>query len=464
MSAMWSARSGSVTRLVERVGPFALASLLAAVLVVVAAQGMLFAYVAIGLAAFAAVLAVLGTERTGMLMLIGAFFTAPMYKGLAPVGSPITPTDLLFVAGFGLLFPQLLVRRMQLPLMYYAGVTIVFLTGLVASAASQKPGESFMSLGFWMIVMVGLPVAIGLWGPSARMVDVLALTFIGGQMFSLAYGVARGEQAGGRYAGLSTHPNYLAQAGLLAMALLLYLFHRHLRDIKWLLVLIPSAVVVAASIWLSGSRAATVVAAVLILMIPIVERSAVMGFLLAAFVVLTILLLPLIVDMAGEGSSIARLAGDKQSEYSNQARSLGLQEGIDRFFAHPLRGDGIVDLYYIHNNFLEVALSIGVFGLAGYLMVLFVFARPLFGDSEFRRLGYPVWAYIGFGATVPSLYDRSIWAVVALSVVALTVPGSRRSRADDDVGLDASLDEAATPSERAPARQPALATNPGDHR
>jgi hypothetical protein len=54
--------------------------------------------------------------------------------------------------------------------------------------------------------------------------------------------------------------------------------------------------------------------------------------------------------------------------------------------------------------------------------------------------------------------------VVALSVVALTIPGSRRSRADDDVGLGASPDEAATPSDRAPARQPALATNPGDHR
>jgi hypothetical protein len=52
-------------------------------------------------------------------------------------------------------------------------------------------------------------------------------------------------------------------------------------------------------------------------------------------------------------------------------------------------------------------------------MVLYAFARPILGRGELRRLCYPVWGYIGFGATVPSLYDRSIWTVVALSVVAM---------------------------------------------
>ena len=52
-------------------------------------------------------------------------------------------------------------------------------------------------------------------------------------------------------------------------------------------------------------------------------------------------------------------------------------------------------------------------------MVLYSFARPILGTGELRRLCYPVWAYIGFGATVPSLYDRSVWTVIALSVVAM---------------------------------------------
>ncbi len=60
-----------------------------------------------------------------------------------------------------------------------------------------------------------------------------------------------------------------------------------------------------------------------------------------------------------------------------------------------------MDLFDIHNNFVEVAVGIGVFGLAGYLLVLYAFAKPLFGHGEYRRLGYVVWGYIGFGATVP---------------------------------------------------------------
>jgi hypothetical protein len=38
-----------------------------------------------------------------------------------------------------------------------------------------------------------------------------------------------------------------------------------------------------------------------------------------------------------------------------------------------------------------------------------------------------VWAYVGFGATVPSLYDRSIWTVVSLSVIAMMELERRRT-------------------------------------
>jgi hypothetical protein len=169
------------------------------------------------------------------------------------------------------------------------------------------------------------------------------------------------------------------------------------------------------------------VVAVLILMVPVVERSALTGFLFAALGALTFLVLPFVAGYAGEGSSIARLAeGDTSARYSNTERTLGIAEGIDRFFDHPLRGTGLIELYEIHNNFLEVVVAIGIFGLVGYLMVLYTFARPLFSLGEYRRLCYCVWGYIGFGATVPSLYDRSIWAVMALSVVAMIEHERRR--------------------------------------
>jgi hypothetical protein len=304
-----------------------------------------------------------------------------------------------------------------------------------------------MALTFWMVVMIAMPITIGLWGPPGRLIDLLACSFIAGQMFSLAAGVAKGNRAQGRDAGLSTHPNYLAEAGLLSLALLFYLWHRH-GGKSWVTTaaLLGATAVCSASIIMSGSRAGTVVAAVLVLMVPVVERSAIVGFGLALVGALTFVALPLIAGAAGQGSSIARLTGDSSAQYSNSARTLGLEAGVARFFAHPFRGDGIVDLYEIHNNFLEVVIAIGIFGLVGYLMVLWAFARPLFGSGEYRRLAYTVWAYIGFGATVPSLYDRSIWAVVALSVVAM-IEFERLSLANTERGRHPRGDDGPTPTE-----------------
>ncbi len=190
-----------------------------------------------------------------------------------------------------------------------------------------------------------------------------------------------------------------------------------------MLLILPAAAICGASVILSGSRAATLVVAVLVLMVPVVERSPVTGFLLAVCGALAFFLLPIVAGYAGTGSSIARLAGDDDisGRYSNQARSLHIEEGLDRFFRHPFRGSGVLEelLFEVHNNFLEVAIAIGIFGLVGYLMVLYTFARPIFAKLEYSRLCYGVWAYIGFGATVPGLYDRTIWSVMALSAVAV---------------------------------------------
>jgi hypothetical protein len=215
---------------------------------------------------------------------------------------------------------------------------------------------------------------------------------------------------------------------MLALALLIYLAYRHFgKSVLWSAAILAAGAVCAATVHFSGSRAAIVVIAVLVLMIPLVERSALTGFVMATLVALALVALPIIADLAGRGSAIDRLTGGGGSSQSNSARTLGLDEGLDRFFANPIQGDGLIELFDIHNNFLEVAVAIGIFGLAGYLMVLYAFARPIFGMGELRRLCYPVWGYIGFGATVPSLYDRSIWTVVALSVVAMAEFERRRT-------------------------------------
>jgi len=423
----------------ETAAVFVGAIALAAVLVFLASRdNMIFTYAAVGIAGFVCVVSVIGPERTGVLLLMGGFFTAPWYKGAAPSpASPVTATDVLVLLGFALLLPRILEGKLKLPITYWVGVMMVLTAGLISSAGSIAPKDSYIALLFWMVVMLGMPVAFAMWGPSLVVIDLLAGSFVVGQMFSFALGYAKGYVALGRHAGMATHPNYFAEGGMLALALLIYLAYRHFgRSWLWSTAVVLAIVVCAATVYLSGSRAAIVVVAVLVLMIPFVERSALTGFVMATLVALTLVALPIIADLAGSGSAIGRLAGGGGASQSDSARTLGLDQGLDRFFAHPIQGDGLVDLFDIHNNFLEVAVAIGVIGLAGYLVVLFAFARPILGKGELRRLCYPVWGYIGFGATVPSLYDRSIWTVVSLSVVAMIEFERRKTEGDAIPGTD----------------------------
>jgi hypothetical protein len=402
--------------------------------------------IAIGVAGFICTIAVIGPEKTGVLILMGGFFTAPWYKGASPSpASPVTATDLLLFFGFALLLPRILTGKLRLPVVYWLGALIVLMAGMIASAASVSPKESYLSLFFWMVVMIGLPVAFSMWGPSLVVIDLLASSFVVGQMFSFVLGYLKGYIAQGRHAGMATHPNFFAEGGMLALALLIYLAYRHFgKSTLWTVAIVGSGLVCAGTVYLSGSRAAIVVVAVLVLMIPIVERRALTTVFFAGGIGLGIVALPVIADLAGKESAIGRLTGGGGASQSNTARTLGLDEGIDRFFANPLLGDGLVDLFDIHNNFVEVAVAIGVFGTFGYLLVLYSFARPILGRGELRRISYPVWAYIGFGATVPSLYDRSSWTCIGLSVVAMVeFERLRRERHD---GVPSDSEPVVTPS------------------
>ena len=412
---------------------YVVATGLVALLTLAATQGpLVLAGLAVAVGGGLLVLTALGPSRTAILMLMGAYLTAPFYKGVAlgGAGSPVTLTDLLLLGGLTLLLPTILRGRVRFPTTYVVGIAVVFATGLIGSALASRPLESFIGLTFWMIVMLGLPVAIALWGPGPRVVDLLAVSFVVGQAVSLVLGIVRGNVGQGRQAGLSTHPNYLAQAGMLGLCLLIYLAFRYAgRSVLTTAALVAGVAVCLSSVWMSGSRAGIVVVAGLVVLIPIAERSALLGFLWATLGALVVFALPSLVSRVDEDSPISRLLGGSGSSNSDAARSLGLEEGIDRFLVQPLTGSGLIDLFDIHNNFVEVLVAIGVFGFAGYLMVLYVFAKPLFGSHPMRRLCYATWGYIAFGATVPSLYDRSVWLVVALGVLAFTVPlGGSESR------------------------------------
>jgi len=387
-----------------------------------------------GLAIFIFLCAALGTERLGFLCLCGSFATSPMYKALAPAGTTTTPTDLLLVLGFALIFPKLLTRRAYLPPVYVAALLFITVNGIISSALSSARVESFATLVFWIMVMGVLPGAIALWAPSLRRIDMLCWSYIAGHVFSTFYGLATGRITGGRLYGLTTHPNFYGEGCVLTSALSLYLYHRLKPHNRW--IALVTFAFGAVTVVLSGSRASTAVLALIVVLIPIVERSAkaivlVGGMAVAGFTGILFLL----EQGVGSGSSLGRFTGSGTANGSDEARTQGLSEGFNRFLHHPILGEGLHDLFNIHNNYLEVVSSIGIFGLVAYVIVFIKLGSPLFSLHPLRRLCYTAVVTAVIGAFIPSLYDRSMWVITSLAIIP-SAAAYRHMTSNDDEPLD----------------------------
>lgn len=392
-------------------------------LVVMSTFGTIALLAALIVAAAITAIAIVGAERLGMFLLVGAYATAPMYKGLAPSpGSTVTATDVLAVAAFLLLAPRILSATWpRLPATFTVGIALCIVSGLLATAHCAAPGETMLHLAFWFAVILVLPVALALLKPSVLYVMTLAGAYVAGQLFDTGWAIL--HDGSHRWTGLSTQPNYFGQAALLSCTLLIALAAAVRTRHRWMVT--AAALVCVLGVVLSGSRAATVVLAVVVVCIPFVERVGKVTIAVAGSVVCAALAAVFVLPSSGANSALGRLAGLGGSSQSDLARTQGLHGGLDDFFKHPFLGNGMTTdiLYNIHNGPLEVAVSIGLFGLVGYLLVLFSFIRLLLTDLPLRRLGYPALAFLGFGATVPGLYDRSVWLVVALGMVAWQYAG-----------------------------------------
>lgn len=429
-------------------------AVLAGGLAFAATQGLLYSIAAVGLAGGLLVLIALGTERTSILLLMLAFGTAPMYRGIEGLtGGVATPTDFLLIGGIVLLLPTLTHHRFKLPGLYVLGLSLVFVMGVLAALVNGTPIGDAFELAQWIFFLGGLPAIIAWWSPSVRVVDALLWSYLAGHMLSTAVGLVRGPDQTDRYLGLTHHPNAFALAGQMSIAIVLYLIPRN--KALWIrLLLFGIAGVAILSLILSGSRASTVVAAVLIIMVPVVERSAVSGFLLYAVGALVLVALPFLASTGGKGSALTRLTGGGTAAAADASRLEGVRYGFDRFWDSPILGTGLNQIELIHNIFLEVLDSVGVFGAAGYLCVLYTLARPLFSHHPLRRLSYMAWALIGVAAALPGLWDRTIWVPLSLAILTVLPPVAGAEPAGEAEGEEPAHRHPDGPDLQAPAGLP----------
>jgi O-antigen ligase len=422
--------------------------LVLAVAVVVSTSNLVVAVVVLGALIGLVGLLVLGLERLTIATLVVAFATAPMYRGLEGLtGGLSTPTDLVLVLATILLLPVVITRHLELPTTYVVGLLMVALFGLVACAFADQPASSVFELIRWLFFLGAVPILIAWWRPSPRTVSLLLWSYVAGHVLSTLDALAEGPTVGNRYQGLTHHTNAFGMAGVTAIAILLYLSARHRSTLARVAAGSAGALSLL-SIVLSGSRAALAVAVVLILLVPIVERTAVSSVVLGAGVVMGAIALPILLHSGDGGSALTRLAGDPTAAVADSARSSALTLGLERYWHSPVFGSGLADVEYFHNVFLEAAIGAGVVGLLGYLMALYALIRPLLSEHVFRRLSYLPLAFVGMGPALPGIWDETMWVPISLSVLAAlgTVTYVRESDSPPP-----SVDEVSRPQSVAPA-------------
>lgn len=363
-------------------------------------------------------LLVLGIERLAIAVLVLAFATAPFYRGIAgATGGVATPTDILLVLAAGLLVPVVMNRHLELPTPYVVGLLLVALFGLVATVLSDEPGGSLYGLIRWLFFLGIVPILIAWWRPDPKVVSLLLWSYVGMHVLSTLDAFAEGPTVGNRYQGLTHHTNAFGMAGLTSLAILLYLVHRHRSTVARSAAAFAGLMSVL-SIVMSGSRSALAVAVVLILLVPIVERTAVSSVVLAGALLVGALAFPLLLHSGDGGSAFARLAGDPTAAVADNARSSALEMGIQRYWDSPIFGDGLANVEYYHNVFLEAAIGAGIAGLLGFLFALYTLIRPLLSEHVFRRLGYLPLIYIGMGPANPGIWEETMWVPITVSILA----------------------------------------------
>lgn len=396
---------------------FAISVSLLGALLLMASVSVIAALAAIGCATLLLVLLSMGLVETATIVIVLAMFFAPL-NDVRPssAASFVTAADVLFVLGFGLLAPVIAFRRITPPLIFVIGSVVLLAMGLLASLGSADSGLSLNAMTRLVVAALGLPVAFMLWRPGIRTVVWLAAAYLAGGVASVSYAVYEGPAANDRYDGLATHPNFFGLSALLAVSLVPFIANFTPRPRRWL----PWAAgaVCLYGIWISGSRASLVVVLLLALVYPVLARSIMAGGLLVAGGVVLLVASDRLLPAGGE-DAFSRLRGNSTSDYSDTQRERLITQGIKSLRDHPLLGRGLADALESHNIYLEIAVAVGLIGAAGYILILLATVSPMFTLAKpFNQLAYPAFAYALVGFIINSLWDRFIWAALALSLLA----------------------------------------------
>jgi O-antigen ligase len=405
-------------------------------LVLIGTKSTLFAAAAVCMAAMIVLVVCFDLTQAGTLLVTVAMFLAPL-NNLRLGSSYVTASDVIFVVGFAVLTPTVLRNRIEIPPMFLLGLGILLTMGTIASVASPIPIVSANQVGRLLVGAFMLPIFFMVWRPPTTVVVRLAGAYILGTVFSVGYGLVQGPVAGdARYIGFTYHPNYLGLSCLLAASLVPYVVAMIQPGFRW--IFWGSSLVCAYGVWISGSRAALLVLVMIAVVYPFIEGSVrAVGVVLLG--VAGVLAFSGRLLQEDGNSALGRLFGSGSASGSDIERKTILSAAWKQFQQHPLLGNGFDGGIGSHNIYLQVAVAVGIFGLLGYLFIMWTAIRPLFWQGTNHRLAYPVLAYMAIGPLTNTLWDRLIWAVLALTFAVNVRPPSLQETEDEPDGVLAEI-------------------------
>lgn|GEM_PF-1671029 len=250
-----------------------------------------------------------------------------------------------------------------------------------------------------------------------------------------------------RFSGLHGDPN--TGPAYMCAAIPLGVFFVRTERSRWLRALYTiGIVVVAAGTFASFSRAAFFSFAVVLVMIAMRETRSPRS--LTLVVVLTTILLVLAPSSYWERvSNLSKIADQVSRDWSVLMRYRALTAAWHLFTTHPLTGIGLGNFMFrgayavwirivVHDSFMEVLVSVGVFGFSAFAGLLASGFRPLAAAARRPWVGAPVWMrHFGFYAAVAQAstlvsaifmstsYRYLLWLPVALGLVVGSLPGGR---------------------------------------
>lgn len=388
---------------------------LLAVLIPVAMKSVVVGVLGMALVAGLTLVAAVGFEKAAMVLFFVGFAMAPMDRVRPVPGLDIVAaSDLLLFAAVVCLFPVLVHRTFGLQALFLIAVGVFVSAALVASVVNPEPIISLLSIARLLVGAIMLPVVFAWWRPRPEVVVALALAYVGGAGISVAQAVLSGDSLYGRYIGLTMHPNILGLCSMLALALIPFLLSAMPRSYAPLLV--AAAAVNAYGVWISGSRAALVVAVLAAGVYVLISRSINVVILFFGLSIAPIWIVARAIVSGEEGNNaLGRLLGNATSTPSDLDREMLRQVAVDNFTANPLFGVGFGDVLEAHNVYLQIAAAGGIITVAAFLLLLGATVRQaLIIGPRYLMLAIPAISYIAIAPLTSLVWDRYIWTALAL--------------------------------------------------